>query len=973
MPALTRSQTSATRMAADRRGKEQPNVALFYTWRLTYNEVIVPLYPGRKAERPERFHREQHRKVAEKKEEFIRARDYDGWDAWVDERKKFVRAWYEKTSDLVKWVRKLECEYEQELQRLQDVRTEGGYSNRWKTLFNRIKPLDEKDWNKHLPHLLRDLESARKNRLRLEAHKRYQQRQKSIKDWFTSKPAINVYIKLCWKDKDSHMESEIGLERKPIKSLHSEVVGKQQDYVLEIRSYPVDPFRYLCTPYKIHGASHITDLISCDQPMDKFWTDFTDKRVDIVEQLYKGRVCIIQEDLIKKIPDDLVPVDVQTPSFYLQGHIGSGDTSIPDDPLSINLRKLLRADVVLKKEDKSMYYPEGLDAWTLEVFRSSVRYDPELSKIAKALLNTLQHPNACYLEMRPSARSSSVGAAPENHTIIHGMAFSTITCGSTESMNTHDTDRIDDENPLVHVVPVAKQEPVPTAGTIVSMSRFLVPLYPRSKAKRSEWFHREQYQKIVEKRDEFLKVGDEEGWNVWVDERKKFVETWYEKTRPLVRWVRDLELEYEEELQRLKEARKTEIESRLLKLGWYMTDIHEASDYSNRWKASFNKTKLLDEEDWNKILPHLLEGLEKARADRLHSEAFHRRSCRERLISRWFCSNPSISLHVNLCWKDKDNRMKSEAESAEASITSFHSEDTEKQDYTLEIKNYPAGLFRYWSSSILRSYGQSYLADLLDQDKTMDEFCIEFKNKRGKIAEQLYKGWICKIQEDLIGTIPEDLGHIGSGDTSIPDDPLSVNLRKLLRADVVIRIEQMSAHYSGGIDCWTSEWGMGQYDPVLSKIAKALLHTLQHPNACYLEMRALGKVFLCGRCTREPQYHTWNDILDHYAREYRDHEHACRRNKRASESGREIEIVFRHDTDRIDDENPLVHVVPVTKQELVPIAGAIVSMSGCKLCVEIGHYYKTEATQITKHIKEVHLIEEPVLGEHYTEPTQYRV
>ncbi|GAB1518613.1 hypothetical protein RhiTH_001676 [Rhizoctonia solani] len=422
---------------------------------------IVPLYPGRKAERPERFHREQHRKVAEKKEEFIRARDYDGWDAWVDERKKFVRAWYEKTSDLVKWVRKLECEYEQELQRLQDVRTEG------------------------------DLESARKNRLRLEAHKRYQQRQKSIKDWFTSKPAINVYIKLCWKDKDSHMESEIGLERKPIKSLHSEVVGKQQDYVLEIRSYPVDPFRYLCTPYKIHGASHITDLISCDQPMDKFWTDFTDKRVDIVEQLYKGRVCIIQEDLIKKIPDDLVPVDVQTPSFYLQGHIGSGDTSIPDDPLSVNLRKLLRADVVLKKEDKSVYYPEGLDAWTLEVFRSSVRYDPELSKIAKALLNTLQHPNACYLEMRTLGKVFLCGRCtrePHYHTwngiLDHYMREHGVhehVCKKNKNASEsgkeieivfrHDTDRIDDENPLVHVVPIAKQEPVPTTGTIVSMSR----------------------------------------------------------------------------------------------------------------------------------------------------------------------------------------------------------------------------------------------------------------------------------------------------------------------------------------------------------------------------------------------------------------------------------------------------------------------------------------------------------------------
>ncbi|KAF8677349.1 hypothetical protein RHS04_06104 [Rhizoctonia solani] len=488
----------------------EPHEVGYYGDLIPRSIFIVPLYPGRKAERPERFHREQHRKVAEKKEEFIRARDYDGWDAWVDERKKFVRAWYEKTSGLVKWVRKLECEYEQELQRLQDVRIEGiksrliklgwcradiqlasGYSNRWKTLFNRIKPLDEKDWNKHLPHLLRDLESARKNRLRLEAHKRYQQRQKSIKDWFTSKPAINVYIKLCWKDKDSHMESEIGLERKPIKSLHSEVVGKQQDYVLEIRSYPVDPFRYLCTPYKIHGASHITDLISCDQPMDKFWTDFTNKRVDIVEQLYKGRVCIIQEDLIKKIPDDLVPVDVQTPSFYLQGHIGSGDTSIPDDPLSTNLRKLLRADVVLKKEDKSMYYPEGLDAWTLEVFRSSVRYDPELSKIAKALLNTLQHPNACYLEMRTLGKVFLCGRCtrePHYHTwngiLDHYMREYGVhehVCKKNKNASEsgkeieivfrHDTDRIDDENPLVHVVPIAKQEPVPTTGTIVSMSR----------------------------------------------------------------------------------------------------------------------------------------------------------------------------------------------------------------------------------------------------------------------------------------------------------------------------------------------------------------------------------------------------------------------------------------------------------------------------------------------------------------------
>ncbi|CAE6492636.1 unnamed protein product [Rhizoctonia solani] len=270
----------------------------------------------------------------------------------------------------------------------------------------------------------------------------------------------------------------------------------------------------------------------------------------------------------------------------------------------------------------------------------------------------------------------------------------------------------------------------------------------------------------------------------------------------------------------------------------------------------------------------------------------------------------------------------------------------------------------------------------------MDKFWTDFTNKRVDIVEQLYKGRVCIIQEDLIKKIPDDLvpvdvqtpsfylqGHIGSGDTSIPDDPLSINLRKLLRADVVLKKEDKSMYYPEGLDAWTLEVFRSsvRYDPELSKIAKALLNTLQHPNACYLEMRTLGKVFLCGRCTREPHYHTWNGILDHYMREYGVHEHVCKKNKNASESGKEIEIVFRHDTDRIDDENPLVHVVPVAKQEPVPTTGTIVSMSRCKLCYRIAHIYQTGVPQISRHVKEVHLIEEPVLGEHYTEPFPYRV
>ncbi|CAE6410260.1 unnamed protein product [Rhizoctonia solani] len=505
--------------------------------------------------------------------------------------------------------------------------------------------------------------------------------------------------------------------------------------------------------------------------------------------------------------------------------------------------------------------------------------------------------------------------------------------------------------------------------SLISRSEFLVP--PRGNAARSYWYMMEDCDEVVEKARQLHEAGDNDALRAWMHDRVEFVRVWREKVAPLVEWVESREEEYKAGLRMLRETRLAEIDDRLIELGWELVDIEKAEYYSESWKSLVNKTKPLEEKEWDDMLPRLLHGLNRARRSRLKAEAKERHSARSRTISDWLYSLRDDQVHITLCWKDSNSGLVGPTQAP------THSESIERRNLTVQVSRRPS------SGDFPLRAGQPYLEALLNQDKSMKEFQLEFQDKRTTLKEQIYMSWRPSLEAALVKMLPEDLvpvdiessdfylqAHTGEKDSTTLDYRLSSDMRKLLRADVRFIYQgaayrRRSTYYPVGFDGWTvaSGWSTPTYDPASSAVAKALLGALQRANASYLEMQALGQLFLCGRCTREPSYLTWDGIVGHYVDENNGWGNACTRNARHSQKGQGIALVFTHDMKKVDGEKPLIAIV--AKQDQTP--GVESPKSYCKLCSRIGHGYGTETSHIARHVQEVHLIESPKLGEHYAE------
>ncbi|CAE6410274.1 unnamed protein product [Rhizoctonia solani] len=457
---------------------------------------------------------------------------------------------------------------------------------------------------------------------------------------------------------------------------------------------------------------------------------------------------------------------------------------------------------------------------------------------------------------------------------------------------------------------------------VLNHSEYLVPPW-EDKWKR--WYLLREYEEMKEKFCK-LRESDFNAWNAWEDERAELIKARRERAGPLAKWLKDRDEERRGSFNELQKARVTQVESRLLDLGWKQADICEAENYSGEWTSLVYKAKPLDNKDWKDMLPHLLDGLEEAREVRLKKESRVRAWDREDIVEAWLrlLADQIRPLDLTLRWREP--RDGSTTDSKHQPHTPLYPQGIEKQDVTISIPSMPP-------AHPLTGNCPTQVQELLDGDIPTQEFRLKFQSKQRRL-KQYYVDWRRKLEAALVQAIPnqKDLKPVelrnpnfrlvatdDTGDLTGPSNRLSLDLRMLLRADVRFSVEHSwlgsSMHYPDRYwGHWTIGTGGPTYDAVSSRIAQAILRELHLSEASYLEMRALGRPFLCSRCTGDPQYHTWDGIVDHYTSQYQFQAwHSIFRQAK-----------FSHD---IDSNEPLVRLVP-TQDQTPPSADP---QSGCCL------------------------------------------
>ncbi|KAG8697172.1 hypothetical protein FRC08_006695, partial [Ceratobasidium sp. 394] len=396
--------------------------------------------------------------------------------------------------------------------------------------------------------------------------------------------------------------------------------------------------------------------------------------------------------------------------------------------------------------------------------------------------------------------------------------------------------------------------------------------------------------------NELQLAGDRVATSRWMERKRQEMERQIKNAQPLIRFLQQQETEQSDSLVVRRGQREEAIRSRLLGLGWAEGDFEmREKSGMKQWKSLVCVAKPLTERNWETILPQLTPLLERSRELRLEAETLQRGQQRYSKTSRWIYSAlKALEPYARILdWPGKTTANSvpgSSSPQTQGVVGSSKAGVALTQDPTLASLTWPAEGLKLDNEVLKTSRPTDYLVlawdpfkQLLDTDIPMEEFEVALAGMRPTL-DQLLAEWRANLEKALIerlpSTVAKDSLALAPNTTTLfdvtpelvieadaqPIKDLPLDMRRLLRADTVWTYTFSTAPYfypDGFQSVFNDNASSLNYNTKASKIANVLLTVLGCPEAMYLQVKAAGRAFTCGRC-RNCTGVNWGNLLQHY-------------------------------------------------------------------------------------------------------------
>ncbi|KAG8755670.1 hypothetical protein FRC12_010814 [Ceratobasidium sp. 428] len=363
--------------------------------------------------------------------------------------------------------------------------------------------------------------------------------------------------------------------------------------------------------------------------------------------------------------------------------------------------------------------------------------------------------------------------------------------------------------------------------------------------------------------DEFKKSGDTAALTQWKESRIKELEDRRTQAQTLVKFLNRIDKDRASELVQLKDKHRLNVQQRLLESGWMQQDLDMHPIRRQSWHALVDQPKVLTDRTWTNLEPKLIPLLEANRRDRLEREASERKRMRRDRLELYLkaikeSKGPTIDVSVP--------RLVIPGSTPNPSSSTASS--------TIRIKHFD--IF----PNINDALEWNEMKRLYEDDRTIAEMETLVNAHLPEITRRVNK-WISDTHEHLVGFLRQGRAHryipspslSSSNNSSNLLQNASPNLKILLRADSLFILSNSDSPRSlvyttlvqngySRLSFSTLPLNMTKFETHVEaqRVAQMLLKFIGKPDATFLEMRAVGSVYTCGRCHDHTRC-TWEKIV----------------------------------------------------------------------------------------------------------------